>query len=283
MSILITGSGGFLGRNLTEYFQSKYDDVYCPRSTELNLADDQAVHDYLKKYGFDAVIHCAVTHASVEQNIRMYFNIERCSGSFGKMLCIGSGAEFDKKNYVPKMKEEYFGKHVPSDIYGFSKYVIAKDIEARHRNIFNLRLFGVYGKYEDYKRRFISNNICRALSNLNISINRNMLFDYLYVDDFSRIADMFIKKSPKQRSYNICSGKSIDLMTFAGIIKEIDGKGLPITVKQDGLDTEYTADNTRFLKEFGDFDFTEPRKAIGELYMWYKDPKNITFDEKDLI
>lgn len=264
-----------------EYFQARYEGVYCPKRGDLNLLDSQAVYEYLMKNEFDVVIHCAITLTSVEQNLKMYFNIERCSGSFRKMLCIGSGAEYDMKNYIPKMKEKYFAKHIPSDIYGFSKYVIAKDIENKHRNIYNLRVFGIYGKYEDYRRRFISNNICRVLSGLNISIKKNMYFDYLYIDDFSRIVEMFIKKDGAKRSYNICTGKSIDLLMLAKIIREIDGKNVPINIKEEGLNAEYTGDNTLFLQEYRDFNFTEPKKAISELYSWYKDSSNIVFDAKE--
>jgi len=281
MKILITGTTGFVGRNLKEYFQDRYDNVYCPKRAELNLLDSQAVYEYLIKNEFDVVIHCAVTLLSVEQNLKMYFNIERCSRSFGKMICVGSGAEYDKNNYITKMKEEYFGKHIPSDIYGFSKYVVAKDIESKYRNIINLRVLGIYGKYEDYKRRFISNNICRVLSGLNISINKNMYFDYLYVNDFSRIVEMFINKDAAKRNYNICTGKSIDLFTLAEIIRKIDGRNISINIKEEGLNPEYSGDNTLFLQEYGKFNFTQPEKAISELYHWYKDSSNIVFDAKE--
>lgn len=282
MKIFITGSNGFIGKNLKEHFQERCD-IYCPERQELNLLDSQAVYEYLAKNKFDIVIHCAITLASVEENLKMYFNLERYSQSFGKMLCIGSGAEYDKENYIPKMKEEYFGKHTPSDIYGFSKYVIAKDIESKHRNIYNLRLFGIYGKYEDYKRRFISNNICRALCNLNLSINKNMYFDYLYIDDFSRITEMFINKDVAKRSYNICTGKSIDLLSLAEIIKQIDGRNFPINIKEEGLNAEYSGDNTLFVQEFGEFNFTQPKIAISQLYHWYKDKSGLAFDPKEIL
>ncbi len=280
MKILITGTNGFVGRNVKEYFQDKYD-VHCPKRGQLDLLDSKAVHEFLNRHEFDVIIHCAVNILSMEQNLRMYFNIERCSSTFGKMLSVGSGAEYDMKNYIPKMKEEYFGRNMPSDIYGLSKYVIAKDIENKPRNIYNLRLFGIYGKYENYKRRFISNNICRVLCNLNLSINKNMLFDYLYVDDFCRIVQMFIRKDAAKKSYNICTGKSMDLFAFAKIIREIDGRKLPITIKQSGLNPEYSGDNGLFLQEYGGFDFTKPEQAIGELYHWYKDSSNISIDAKD--
>ena len=281
MKILITGTNGFVGRNLMEYFQGRYENVYCPKRAQLDLEDSQAVYEYLKKSEFDVVIHCGVTLESVEQNLKMYFNIERCSSFIGKIICVGSGAEYDMKNYIPKMNEEYFGKNIPSDIYGFSKYVIGKDIEIRHINIFNLRVFVIYGKYEDYKRRFISNNICKVLSNLNQSMNKNMFFDYLYVDDFSRIVELFINKDPVRRSYNTCTGKSIDLITLSEIIRDVDGRDLPISIKEEGLKPEYTGDNTTFLQEFGGFDFTPPEKAISELYHWYKSESGIEFNAEE--
>jgi GDP-L-fucose synthase len=276
MKMLITGSSGVIGRNLAEYFQKRYEQVACPKRAELDLVDTQAVHDYLTAHQFDVVIHAAITTASVEQNLKMYFGLEGCSGSFGRMLSIGSGAEYDLRHYVPKMKEEYFGTHIPADIYGFSKYVIARDIERPPRNIFNLRVFGIYGKHENYKRRFISNNICRVLSGLDIAVNRNVVFDYLYTTDFLTITELFLRAKPKYRSYNICTGRSVDLLTLAGLVQKIDGRNRAITVKQDGMNPEYTGDNTRFLAEFGDYPFLDHETAVRELYRWYQDPMNFT-------
>ncbi|HPS21088.1 MAG TPA: NAD-dependent epimerase/dehydratase family protein [Candidatus Omnitrophota bacterium] len=281
MKMLITGTTGFVGRNLKEYFQARSYDLFCPKRLELNLLDSDAVYAYLEKHKFDVVIHCGVTLDSVEKNLMMYFNFERCSRFFGKMICVGSGAEYDMRHYVPKMKETYYGTYIPADIYGFSKYVIAKDIEACRRNIINLRGFGIYGKYEDYKRRFISNNICRALSGEDISINKNMYFDYLYVTDFARIAEMFVNKDPRERSYNICTGEPVDLCSYARIIKDISGGNVNITVKEDGLKPEYSGDNSLFLSEYGKFDFTPHRDAIRELYQWYKDGIGEIFDPKE--
>ena len=40
--MLITGTNGFIGRNFMEYFQERYNGVYCPKCQELNLLDSQA-------------------------------------------------------------------------------------------------------------------------------------------------------------------------------------------------------------------------------------------------
>ena len=39
----------------------------------------------------------------------------------------------------------------------------------------------------------------------------------------------------------------------------------------------YTGDNTRFLKEFGDYNFIDHESAIKNLYNWYKDKSGINF------
>ena len=282
MKILITGTNGFIGRNLKEYFQDKYSELKTPKRKELNLLETSSVESYLKNNNFDIVIHSCVSLTSIEENLKMYFNIEKLSNSYGKLICIGSGAEFDGKNYIPKMKEEYFDKYVPSksDIYGYSKYEIAKDILKKKRNIYNLRVFGIFGKYEDYRRRLISNNICRLLCGMNVSLNKNAFFDYMYVNDFSKIVEMFFDRNPEHSTYNTCTGEVIDFLKIAKIINETDGRGKPIEVKQDGDNGEYSGDSSRFFKEFGTINFTKPEVSIKELYNWYKNESNLKFDEK---
>lgn len=282
MRILINGANGFVGRNLAEYFRARYENVFTPRRTELDLCDAGAVRQYFSLNRFDIVIHCAVTLTSVEQNLKMYFNVECCADAFGKMISVGSGGEYDARHYTPMMKEDYFGKHVPTDIYGFSKYVIGKDIEQGHKNIFNLRVFGIYGKHENYMRRFISNNICRVLAGLDLSVKKNSRFDYLYVKDFSRILEGFMKSEPTHKSYNVCTSRPVDLYSLAEMIRAIHGKDTKITAQNDGMNPEYSGDNSRFLQEFGSVQFTEHKNAISELYDWYRNDSQIQFSQISL-
>lgn len=277
MRLLITGTTGFVGRNLKEYFEGRDYQIDCPKRVDLNLLDSAAVQSYLDQGRFDVVIHCGVTLSSVEENLKMYFNLERCSGLFRRMICVGSGAEFDNRNYIPNMGEDYFQQHIPTDIYGFSKYVMAKDIETNNADILNLRVLGIFGKYEVHTRRFISNNIARVLSGLDISMNRNVSFDYLYVDDFARIVEVFLDSNPQHKIYNTCNGNPVDFLSLAEIIREVHGKDVSIVVKQEGLGNEYSGDNNLFLTEFGGFEFTGMRTAVGELYDWYKNSSGIEF------
>jgi UDP-glucose 4-epimerase len=280
MRVLVTGTTGFVGRNIKEAFATRFPSAWFPKRQELNLLETDSVSKYLRKGNFDVVIHCGVTLHSVEENLKMYFNLERCSECFGKLICVGSGAEYGPQYYVPRMRETYFGKHVPTDIYGFSKYVISKDIVALPRNIFNLRVFGIFGKYENYKRRFISNNICRALSGQAISINKNMVFDYLFVDDFLEILATFISSNPNHRAYNVCRGQGVTLTLLAETIKAVHGQELPIILKSQGENPEYTGDNSLYSEEFGVPTFHSLDESIEQLYKWYKDESGIDFTSK---
>lgn len=284
MKILITGTNGFIGRNLKEYLETEPSlyELYTPKRQELNLLNTNEVENYVNLHKFDVVIHSSVTLTSIEENLKMYFNFEKNSQNFGKMVCIGSGAEFDKRHYVPKMKENYFGRYIPekSDIYGYSKFIIAKDIIEKKKNIFNLRVFGIFGKYEDYRRRLISNNICRALCEKKVSINKNTFFDYMFVEDFCKITKMFININPKDNTYNVCTGSTVDFLTIAKIINEINGNKRDIVVEQSGINPEYSGDNSKFIKEFGEVNFTNIKNSISLLYDWYKKKSGLVFDDK---
>ena len=289
--LLIIGSTGFIGRNLKEQLQSNYH-IFSPTSKQLDLLNEDKVKKYLEKNYFDIVIHSATHDATkvsnkdlslvFKNNLRMFFNLVRCHNLYKKMFYFGSGAEYDKKNYTPKMKEDYFDTHVPIDDYGFSKYIMAKYIK-NTPNIFDLRLFGVYGKYEDWRIRFISQSICRAISNIDITINQNVFLDYLHIDDLAKIIKIFIEKEkiPYQH-YNICTGKTIDLISLAKIIIKISGKKLKIKIKEKGLKKEYSGNNKKLLKYIGNFEFTSKKSAIEKLYQWYEERSNL-IDENLLM
>ena len=155
------------------------------------------------------------------------------------------------------MSEHNFTHSFPENGYPLAKFMMGREIEfGPCDNVINLRLFGVYGKYEDYTRRFISNNICRILSELPISMNRDMKFDYIYVNDLCQIVDQLITTTPlKERSYNLCSGNPVSLKFLADKIvegMEYDGD---IIVRQEGMNPEYTGDPRKFFNEFGVFDY----------------------------
>lgn len=185
------------------------------------------------------------------------------------MIYVGSGAEYDRQNYIEKMSEEYFDTNVPYDDYGYAKYLINKSI-LKSDNIYNLRVFGLFGKHEYWPNKFISLSCCKVILNIPISIREDAYFDWLYIDDFLKIVNWFINSEPKYKDYNICSGKAISLSEVAQIINNVESKDLPIFVCKNTIRSEYSGDNTRLISEIGDIDFQDIGSSIMELYLYYK-------------
>jgi len=276
MKLLITGGGGFIGRNLAELLSDKYR-VLAPSQSELNLLDANAVRNYLRANSFDAVVHAATTRANrrigappdlLDRNCRMFLNLARNESLFGKMIHFGSGAEYGLAQLPPRVREEYFDTCVPTDPYGFSKYICAKIIDRSDR-IVNLRLFGVFGKYEDHTVRFISNACCRVLKGLPIVIRRDVIFDYLYVGDLARITSWFVEHKSRCKAYNVARGEGIALSSLAHLVAEVSGRHPQIIVGDPGLAQEYSADNSLLLSEVSQYQFADTRQCIAELYEWY--------------
>ena len=280
--ILVTGANGFIGKHIVELLAGNYE-IYSPCRSEVNWCELSTVKKYLEQMRFDVIIHAAYSNASkskentlyelLDDNLRMFFNFERCKDYYGKMYYFGSGAEYDMQHYIPDMKEEYFGTYIPKDPYGFSKYIMSKACIERS-NIYDLRLFGVYGKYELWERRFISNAICRALKGMDITIQKNVYFDYLWVDDLAEIMKWFIEHEPKHHHYNVCRGSKIDLYSLACMVREILNVNCNIVVKEPGWKPEYTGDNSRLLEEIGDFQFASFEDSIKQLCEYYKENIN---------
>jgi len=282
MKILITGASGFIGRNISEQLKDRYK-IYAPSSSELDLLEDDKVSRYLKANNFDVVIHAASWNATrnskknlkkvLNNNLRMFFNIARNGNCFGKMIYYGTGAEYDRGHWIAKMKEEYFDLYVPQDDYGFSKYIISKYTE-RSRNIYNLRLFGVFGKYEDWEIRFISNACCKAIYSLPIAIRQNLFIDYLDIEDLIKITEWFIGNDAGERIYNVCTNKALDLLSLARKVIAASGKKLDILIKKPGLGVEYSGSNEKLIREMGEYSFKDIDASIADLYKWYLSKKN---------
>lgn len=290
MRIFITGGEGFIGRNLNEQLREKYE-LYVPSHQELELLDESKVNDYLKQHHFDIVIHCAWNaerdpkidrNKILEYNLRMFFNLAHCHKEYGKMIYYGSGSEYGKEHLTPKMKEDYFDVHVPMHQDVFSKYVICKYTQ-KSENIYNLRTFGVFGKYEDWKIRFISNACCKAVWDLPITIRQNVRLDYLHIDDLIKITEWLIMNEPEDKCYNVCSGEVYDLLTLARKIIKISGKNLDIKIAREGMGREYSGDNSRLLSAIGGYTFRDIDECIDELYHWYLERKNDIGREQLLI
>jgi UDP-glucose 4-epimerase len=283
MNILLTGGSGFIGKNiLASYLPKKYNFI-APNRTELDISDQISTTHFFNTHDIDIVIHsaCKPGHRNAKDpqnilntNLRMFYNLLEQKNKYKKFINLGSGAIYDMRHYLPKMDETYAGTHIPIDDHGLCKYIIEKQISYLPQFI-DLRIFGIFGKYEDYTIRFISNAICKAISNLPITLKQNRRFDYLFIDDLMPILDHFINNEAQNKAYNITPNRSIELLEIAKLIRVISGKNnLPIHVDSEGMGLEYSGNNALLKKQYPLIKFTPIEQSVSKLYKWYDENQN---------
>lgn len=285
--IFLTGANGFIGRNIADKLSKKYI-FFAPTHNQLDLLNFDSVSSFFQKNGpFDLVIHTAIAGGNritgdgeeyAMSSMRMFFNIASNEKYFKRFFYFGSGIEYGKEKPIKKVSEVDFGVRVPKSNWGLYKYSCAEFVQTHHKFV-NLRIFGAFGRWEDYRIRFISNSICKNINSLPIVINQNIKMDYLYIDDLVLIVDRFINKRLKFNAYNLTPTKSTDLISIAEIINSVSNKKVPVIIKNKGFSPEYTGNNKRLLQEIGNFNFTKIDKSISQLFQWYlNNPKNISVE-----
>lgn len=277
MKILLTGSGGFIGKNLKSYLQDKYE-LLTPRSFELDLTSEEAVKNYFSENkDIDFIIHCGSTggargiadrDTTIEDNLAMVDNILKYKKLAGRVILFGSGAMYDKAKPLHKVKESQIGEVIPTDLYGKSKMFIAQKIKNR-QDVLCLNIFACYG-YGEKENRFPSYAINRVLEGKDIEINQNVVFDYLFVEDMERIVEYFIENIPSDNIINITPSNSVSLLEIAQIVMSFSDNRIQIKIQNPVMNNEYTGDNTLLIKNFPSLKFTSMQAGLKKLYEYNK-------------
>lgn len=253
--ILLLGASGFIGRNVLLQLNGLYD-VAAPDRSELNLLDAESVKDFLERNCFDAVIHLAMPtgHSQkddfgklFELSLKTFMTVVNCFCSYGKMIYIGSGAEYGKHRAIVNIHESAFGRQLPEDTYAFSRFMMSS-IAEKYNNIYNLRLFGCYG-IGDPAFKLIPHVISCIRENKPIVLKQNAFFDFLYVKDIVSVLAYFIENEPAHKAYNLCAGTKILTGDIAKEVRRQMCSDLPIVFKQSGYGLEYTGNNARLRSE----------------------------------
>ncbi|WP_413854000.1 NAD-dependent epimerase/dehydratase family protein [Candidatus Ruminimicrobium bovinum] len=274
-NVLITGSGGFIGKNLKEYLKDKYN-LLTPRSFEIDLTNLKQVEKYFEENKIDFIIHCASTggargiadkDTTVEDNVAMVDNILKYKCDDTRVILFGSGAMYDKSRNLHKVKEDEIGNFVPEDLYGKSKMLIAEKIKNR-KDVLMLNIFACYG-YGEKESRFPTYTIKRVIENKTIEINQNVIFDYLWVEDMEKIVHHFIEYKPKNNIINITPTKSISILEIAKIVNGFENNKVDIIIKNKVMNNEYTGDNSILLSEIPNIKFTDVKQGLKNLYNYY--------------
>ena len=171
LRILVTGSGGMVGRNLLEHSSIGDFDVLAPRRSELDLCDFAALRAYLQANKPDIVIHAAGKVGGIQANMRepvdfllanldMGRNIVWASQQAGikRLINLGSSCMYPRNHSEP-LKEEMVlkGELEPTNEgYALAKvvtarlceYIMREDSSYQYKTLIPCNIYGRYDKFD---------------------------------------------------------------------------------------------------------------------------------------
>lgn len=272
-TILVTGSNGFIGRNLIEFYSNRYN--------ILTLNRHENIQDKLIKKP-DIIINAAAsiydTNSMFDTNICLVNTIlEHTKKHNTKFIQIGSSAEYGKKLY-PSKETDYLD---PVTFYAGTKAAASMMCRsvAKEYNlpIFIVRPYSVYGNYEKPYRLFPRlYNAFTTKEQINISEGYH---DFIYIKDFIKGLNLFVENDYGSNDYgdiiNLGSGiqsSNIDvLQVFTKIFGFVptninlnEGFSKSFESKTWVCDIAYSQDKYRFKAEYslenGILDFIKIKK-----------------------
>ncbi len=207
--ILITGSKGFIGKNLLNYFSVKNEVHEINEDIFDDENWDEILFKKLEEFIPDVIFHVGACSNTLEQDVNymMKLNFE-----FTKILVDWS--EEKKKKLIYSSSAASYGtneKH-PSNLYGWSKYVAEQYVISN--NGIALRYFNVYGPGEEHKGKMASVAYQKFLEKRSGKTTKLFLKkpsrDFVYVKDVisANIYAMKNYKSLNKNWYDVGSGES---------------------------------------------------------------------------
>lgn len=255
MNILITGAKGFLGKELTRYFNQKYTVIAADRET-LDPTKYEDVKQFFMNNKIDVVIHTANKGGKRNseqgimdfyENITMFNNLAHFSGFYNLMFNFGSGAEFDRRSPIDRAEEKNIENCNPIDYYGLSKNLITRKINNLNKNIVNLRLFGCFGELEE-PQRLLRANYDKIKNHQNPIIFKDKYMDYFFVEDVATTIEYIINNlnDLKHKDINLCYRDKYPLSDLVYKMKKTLNSNCSIIIQdEENFDKPYTGVATR--------------------------------------
>lgn len=238
--ILFTGSNGFIGKQIIPLLEESGWEVIKPSSREVRLDIASHVDPLFDGQTYHAIIHAAIKggrreieegHDVFYNNMQVFENIFKHIDKCNKFINLDSGASYGRPAPVEYPLPEHFGKIIPVDSYGFSKYCIAKRV-LQHPRTINLRIFGCFGPHEE-STRFFNTNINNYINKKPIEIIKNRKMDFIYATDLYKIISYFLNHDGEDgcRDVNCVYDKKYYLNEIADMINNIDTHKVSINKK----------------------------------------------------
>jgi GDP-L-fucose synthase len=228
MKVLITGGNGNIAKMIKRNLSSEAYEITNLSRNDLNVLNQFDIEKYLSENVFDILVHTAILGGRrtkeengdvTHNNLLMLENLLKFADKFKMIINFDSAAIYDRNTDILDRKESDMHT-IPSDYYGFSKYLIYQR-SLQYDNVYNFRIFNIFHTNED-PDRFIKTCFNAKKNNTEITIFEDKYFDFVYEDDFVKIIKYYFDNVcfPEKliKTINICYEKKYKLSEIANLI-----------------------------------------------------------------
>ena len=253
MKILITGGNGNIAKMIKRNLSSSYEITNLSRN-DLNVLNLKEIEYYLNKNSYDVLVHTAILGGRrtkeengdvTHNNLLMLENLLKFADRFKMILNFDSAAIYDRSTDILNRKEDDLFT-IPTDYYGFSKYMIYQR-SIQYSNVINFRIFNIFHTQEE-EERFIKSCFLAKKNNTKVTIFEDKYFDFVYEDDFIKIIDYYFHNAehPEKlvKTLNICYPEKYKLSEIAQMILE-NQKEEQIEVLKDVSQNNYSGNGEK--------------------------------------
>lgn len=285
--VLITGGAGFIGANLIrrllgeggfEIFVIEKEGVNFWRLedikdqidiTYVDLEDEAATKEGVDKIRPHIVFHLASSRGNafaqgdprtmIRVNIEGTMNLIEALKSIRMASFTYASTSLEYKEKEGKLAED--DAQEPRNFYALTKstggQVVKQYANMHHLPVVNVRLFNVYGYYED-SQNLIPSIVLGALRNQPIALSSpNNVRDFIFIED---VVDLFTRIITQEHAYrgemfNAGSGEQHSIQEVVGTVEKVLGRRLDVRYGQRPSYYKepkvFVADNTKAREAFG--------------------------------
>ncbi len=248
--VLVTGGEGFLGRHVVAQLESAgCRHVSVPRSRDVDLRREAAVHALFARERPEVVIHLAAVVGGIganrampgtlfHDNLLMGAHVVEASRQAGvaKLVAVGTVCSYPKYTAVP-FREDDLWQGYPEETnapYGLAKKMLVVQLDAYRRqygfNGVNLLLVNLYGPgdTDDPSRSHVIPALIRKCAEakrrgdsvLEVWGTGTATREFLYVEDGARAIRLATERLETSEPVNVGSGREISIAELARAIAD---------------------------------------------------------------
>jgi len=251
--ILITGSEGFIGGNLKEYFKNKYELIpYDLRiGWEMDVREKSFLANFMKKHQPQVIIHLAanvdISKSVVEPAEDLGINavgtvniLEAAKEAKPELVIFTSTAQVYGEPQFETMDENH--PISPKSPYAISKYSAEQYCQLYCKK-FNVpavifRFFNIYGPGQapNVVVPSLIDKISKADKEVEMFGSIDDSRDFIYVKDLCQAFDLAIDKKPIGEVINFGSGKEVLIIDLAKTIAKLLNKNIDFKYKKENIE-----------------------------------------------